>query len=252
MIIDTHAHLNTKSYDEDLDLVISRAKTYGVEKIIVIGMDDYHNKKAIELANIYPNLYATVGVHPCDVETEKIEDIMPLLKQNKVVSIGEIGIDLYWKKDNLDKQIIYFKRQLDLAYEYNLPVVIHTRESFNEAYEVVKPYKDKVTGVFHAFSSRLEDAKKAIELGFYIGIGGVVTFSKRGELEDIVREIPLEKIIVETDSPYLTPKPFRGKRNEPGYTKYVVEEIAKIKNIDVKMVEEITSNNAIALFRLEK
>ncbi|VEU82907.1 TatD family hydrolase [Acholeplasma hippikon] len=251
MMIDTHAHLNTDAYKEDLDEVISRADLYGVKKIIVIGMDKYHNEKAVELANNYANLYATVGVHPCDVETEKIEDIIPLLDKNKVVALGEIGIDLYWNKDNLAKQIIYFKEQLDLAVRKNIPVIIHTRESFKEAYDVVKEYKGKLTGVFHAFSSTLDDAKKAIDLGFYIGIGGVVTFNKRGELEDIVKNIPLEKIIVETDSPYLTPKPFRGKRNEPGYTKFVVEEIAKIKNITIEEVSKITTNNANALFRLE-
>lgn len=251
MIIDTHAHLNTKQYNDDLLEVISRSNTYGVTKIIIIGMDHYHNQKAVEIANNFDNIYATVGIHPCDVETEKIEDIFQFLDQKKVVAIGEIGIDLYWNNDNLDKQITYFKKQLDIAQKYNLPVVIHTRESFNEAYDVAKDYKGKVTGVFHAFSSTLEDAKKAVDLGFYIGIGGVVTFSKRGELEDIVREIDLSKIIVETDSPYLTPKPFRGKRNEPGYTKFVVDEIAKIKNIDVEEVKKITSNNAIKLFGLE-
>lgn len=251
MIIDTHAHLNTKQYNDDLLEVISRSNTYGVTKIIVIGMDNYHNQKAVEIANNFDNIYATVGVHPCDVETEKIEDIFQFLDQKKVVAIGEIGIDLYWNKENLGKQISYFRSQLDIAQSYNLPVVIHTRESFNEAYDVVKDYKGKVSGVFHAFSSSLEDAKKAIELGFYIGIGGVITFSKRGELEEIVREIDLSKIIVETDSPYLTPKPFRGKRNEPGYTKFVVDEIAKIKNVDVEEVKKITSNNAIKLFGLE-
>ncbi len=252
MIIDTHAHLNISQFDHDIEDVIARAKELGVTKIIVIGMDDYHNKKAIELADKYPSVYAAVGVHPVDIDKAIVADVIPYLSHPKVVSIGEIGIDLYWKKDNLDTQKQVFKDQIELAIKYDLPVVVHTRESFNEAYEVVKPYQGRIRGVFHAFSSGLEDAYKAIDLGFYIGLGGVVTFPKANMTHELAKNIPLEHILVETDSPFLTPVPYRGKRNEPGYTKYVVDEIAKIKQIDPKVVAETTSNNAIRLFKLEK
>lgn len=251
MIIDTHAHLNVEQYKNDLEEVIKNAYENDCKKIIIIGMDDLHNKKAIEIAQKYDNLYATIGIHPCDVEKEDLESLDKFIGQKKLVAIGEIGIDLYWNKTNLDKQIKYFKYQMDFAYKHNLPVIIHTRESFQETYEVAKLYKNKVKGVFHAFSSSFEDMQKAIEIGFHIGIGGVVTFSKRGDLEKIVQNVPLDRLLIETDSPYLTPKPFRGKRNEPAYTKYVVEEIAKIRNLDQEYIKEVTTKNAIALFGLE-
>lgn len=252
MIIDTHAHLNMEEFQHDLDDVILRAKQLGVEKIIVVGMDRKHNERGIKLAHQYDNLYASIGVHPVDVKLDELPTIEPLLKHKKVVAIGETGIDLYWNKDNLADQIKAFDYQIKLAIKYQLPIIIHTRESFKEAYETIKPYKGQIKGVFHAFGNTIDDAKKVIDLGFMIGIGGVLTFKKSTDLQALVKEIDLKHIIVETDSPFLTPIPFRGKRNEPGYTRYVVEKIAEIKVISVDEVINITSRNANNLFGLER
>lgn len=251
MIIDTHAHLNTDEFKSKIDDSLKLLKEHHVDYVIVVGMNHEANLRAIKLAFQHKELYATVGIHPCDIKNEKIEDLIPLLKEKKVVALGEIGIDLYWKKDNLEDQKKIFIQQIELAIQHDLPIIIHTRESFKEAYECVLPYKGKLRGVFHSFSSNIEDARRAIELGFYIGISGVVTFKKALELHEIVKEIDLKHMLVETDSPWLAPVPYRGKRNEPAYTYYVVKEIAKIKNISSDEVAKITSNNAKMLFRLE-
>ncbi len=252
MIVDTHCHINTKAFDQDLNEVIKRAIELDVSKMIVVGMDSYHNDKTIELIETYDGLYGAIGIHPCDVEHADFNAIIPLLDHKKVVAVGETGIDLYWDKTNLDKQKAYFIKHIEISIKYNLPLIIHTRDSFNEAYEIIKPYKGKVKGVFHAFSSSLEDALKVIDLGLYIGIGGVVTFPKAETLKEIVKHISLDHMLLETDSPYLTPVPFRGKRNEPGYTKYVCEMVGKIKDVSSEVVAKTTSDNAHKLFGLEQ
>ncbi|MBE0701266.1 MAG: TatD family hydrolase, partial [Acholeplasmataceae bacterium] len=221
-----------------------------VSKIIVIGMDEPSNLKAIELARKYEMLYATVGVHPGYVDNATTPHLRRLFNNKKVVAIGECGIDLYWNNDNLELQKKVFIEQIELSIETKLPLVIHTRNSFKEAYECLFPYRGKVTGVFHCFSSDVQDARRAIELGFYIGVDGPITFSKATDLISLVKMIDLKHILVETDSPYLAPMPHRGKRNEPAYTKYVVKKIAEIKNISVEEVEKQTSINAHILFQL--
>ncbi len=250
MIIDTHAHLNTLEFQEDIDQVVHRAKKNHIKNILVIGMDEPHNLKAIELAKTYDMLYATVGVHPGYVDEQTTDHLEDLLKSEKVVAVGECGIDLYWKQDNLDLQKKIFIEQIELSIKHDLPLVIHTRNSFNEAYECLLPYKGKARGVFHCFSSDTNDAKKAIELGFMIGIDGPVTFKNAKEVHELVEKIDLKHIIIETDSPYLAPHPYRGKRNEPSYLTYVAQKIAEIKGISFEEVAEVTSKNAIKLFRL--
>ena len=252
MIVDTHAHLNTDDFIEDLSDVIKRANLNKVDQIILIGMDDKHNKRAIELANRYSGLYAAVGIHPCDIKQNDITDVIPLLKEKKVVAIGEVGIDLHWKTDNLEEQKKVFIKQLELAVAHDLPVIIHTRESFVEAYECVLPYRGKIRGVFHCLTSSVADAQKVIDLGMYVGIGGVVTFKKAQIVHDIAKTIGLEHILVETDAPYLAPHPYRGKRNEPAYTKLVVEKIAEIKGLSFEEVATQTTKNAQKLFKLEE
>lgn len=252
MIIDTHAHLNMEDYDQDLEEVLGRALKKDVSHVIVIGMHDPSNQKAIELADAHDMLYATVGIHPGYVdEDHDVSRIIPLFKHPKVVAIGECGLDFYWKDDNKELQKRVFQQQIELAELYDLPLVIHTRSSFQEAYDMLLPYKGKVRGVFHCFSSDLNDAKKAIELGFMIGIDGPITYKNNATLKEIVEAIDLSHLLVETDSPYLTPIPYRGKRNEPGNTRYVVEKIAEIKKMDVLEVERMTTDNAQRLFRLE-
>jgi len=250
VIVDTHAHLNTEDYQEDLEDVLIRSKMNDVNQIIVIGMDEETNLKAIELAEEHDMLFATVGVHPGYVDNQTTDHLESLLKNNKVVAIGECGIDLHWRQDNYELQRSIFIEQIELAKRFKLPLVIHTRSSFEEAYQCLVSSKGKVTGVFHCFSSNLKDAKRAIDLGFYIGIDGPITFKKAEDLVDIVQNIDLKHILVETDSPYLAPMPYRGKRNEPAHTKYVVEKIAEIKKISVEEVMKQTTENAYNLFNL--
>ena len=250
MIIDTHAHLNTDEFKEDLEEVLSRAKAHDVMRVLVIGMDEASNKLAIEQAKTHEMIFATVGVHPGYVDSSTTDHLKELLNDKKVVAIGECGLDLHWRKDNFELQRKVFIEQIELAKITKLPLVIHTRSSFEEAYQCVLPYKGEVKGVFHCFSSDLKDAKRAIDLGFYIGIDGPITFKNSDELVRIVKEIDLKHILVETDSPYLAPMPHRGKRNEPGYVHNVVEKIAEIKGLAIEDVKKQTTQNAFDLFHL--
>jgi len=250
VIVDTHAHLNTDEYQEDLEDVLIRSKMNDVDQIIVIGMDEETNLRAIELANEYEMLFATAGVHPSYVDSSTTDHLEFLLDHERVVAVGECGIDLHWRQDNYELQRSVFLEQIELAKRFNLPLVIHTRSSFEEAYQCLLPSKGMVTGVFHCFSSNLKDAKRAIDLGFYIGINGPITFKKAEDLVEIVQHIDLKHILVETDSPYMAPAPFRGKRNEPAHTLFVVEKIAEIKKISVEEVMKQTTENAYQLFNL--
>lgn len=250
-MIDTHAHLNIEEYNEDIDDVIFRAKKKGVNQILVVGMDYKTSKRAIELSKIYDDLFATVGIHPGYVNESNLEELVNLYKEKKVIAVGEIGLDYYWQDDNKERQEYMFEEQLKLAIKLNLPVIIHTRNSFNEAFEIVKKFEGKLRGVFHCFSSNFKDALKVINLGFYIGIDGPITFKNNQVLEEIVKNIDLSKILIETDSPYLTPVPYRGKRNEPGNVYYVASKIAEIKKMQLSEVIKITTNNAKELFKFE-
>lgn len=250
MMIDTHCHLNIEEFEDDYKDVIKRAKDHGVKQMIVIGIDPISNQKAIEIAESYDFIYATVGIHPGVVDDFGLDGLKALLRHEKVVALGEIGLDFYWKDDNKNRQIEIFKKQLDMAVSLGLPVVIHTRNSFSETYEIVKPYQGKIKGVFHCFSSNLEDAKKAVDLGFYVGIDGPVTFKNAKDIKEIAKEIALESILIETDSPYLSPHPFRGKRNEPSRLIHIAKAIADIKHISVDKVIKQTSINAKHLFKL--
>jgi TatD DNase family protein len=248
MIIDTHCHLNTTEFDTDLHDVITRANSNGVEKIICIGMYKEANLKALDIIKRYDQVYATIGIHPSYVNESYDETLLTeQLKNKKVVAIGEIGIDLYWVKDNLDLQIELFKKQLDLSLKLNLPVIIHLRNSAQEIYDVLKTYQG-LKGVMHCFSEDIFWAQKFMDLGFYIGIGGPVTFKKNLVTKTLVKEIPLDRLLVETDSPYLAPSPHRGKRNEPAYTKLVVEEIAALRGLTSEEIASITTENAHRLF----
>lgn len=253
MIVDTHAHLNMEDYDHDLDYVLSRALKNDVTKIIVIGMDDASNQRAIQLAEEHEMLYATVGIHPGYVDSDQDTNrLRYYINHPKVIAIGECGLDFYWREDNKELQYKIYEEQIKLAIEFQKPLVIHTRNSFKEAYEKLIPYQGQVQGVFHCFSSDLADARKAIDLGFMIGIDGPITFKKNDVLKEIVENIDLSHILVETDSPYMTPAPHRGKRNEPGNTRYVVEKIAEIKKMDVHEVANMTRQNAYRMFHIKE
>ena len=246
MLIDTHCHLSYEDY-ENLDEIIKNMN--GI--MIASGCSDKTNKEVLELVNKYPNVYGTLGIHPEEINniTEKSFKIIENNINNpKIVAIGEIGLDYYWVKDNKEEQIKLFKKQLDLATKYNKPVVIHTRDSVQDAYDILKEYKLK--GTIHCFSSSLEMAREFIKIGYKIGIGGVVTFKNSMKLQDIVKNIDLKDILLETDSPYLTPEPYRGKRNNPSMVYYVAKKISEIKNIDIDEVINITGENAIREFDL--
>ena len=243
MLIDTHMHLE----DENVSEYIKRAKDNGINTMILGGTSREENDESIKLINEYKELYFTIGYHPefCNKVTKDDINYMEscIKKNNKIVGIGEIGIDLHYSKEDEYKQIEWFEKQLDLAEKYNLPVVIHTRDAIEKTYEVLK--RHKVIGTLHCFSGSLEMAKKFIDLGFYLGIGGVVTF-ENSNLKDVVKAVSLDNIVFETDSPYLSP--FRGQKNESANIKYICDYVAKLKDLSYEKVEKITTNNALKLF----
>lgn len=247
MLIDTHCHLSKEDY-EDLDELINTMDGY----MIASGCNDKTNKEVLELVNKYQNVYGTLGIHP-----EEIDKITPssfkLIEDNidnpKIVAIGEIGLDYYWTKENKDSQKEIFEYQLKLAQKYNKPVVVHSRESIQDTYNILKKYKLK--GTIHCFNSSLEMAKEFIKIGYKIGVGGVLTFKNSKNLQEIVKALELKDILIETDSPYLTPEPFRGKTNNPSNVYYVALKISELKDIDIKEVLDITNNNAIEQFDLK-
>ena len=246
MLIDTHCHLSYEDY-ENLDEIIKNMD--GI--MIASGCNDKTNKEVLELVNKYDNVYGTLGIHPEDVDNIN-EGSFRFIEENinnpKIVAIGEIGLDYYWVSDNKEKQQDIFKRQLDIATKYNKPIVVHSREAIQDTYNILKQYKLK--GSLHCFSSSLEMAKEFIKLGYKIGVGGTVTFKNSKKLQEIVKEIDLKNILLETDSPYLSPEPFRGKKNNPSNTYYVAQKISELNDIDIKEVLDITSSNAIQLFDL--
>lgn len=251
-MFDTHAHLNMSKYNNKLDKIYENARNNNVKEILVVGMDLKTSIRAIEIANTYPNTYASVGIHPAYVNESNHLELDYLYNNDKVVALGEIGLDFYWTSDNKELQLKVFEEQLLKAIKLNLPVIIHTRNSFDETYEILLKYKGKLSGVLHCFSSNYGDALKTIELGFLIGIDGPITFKNNNEeLIEIVEKIDLKHILIETDSPYLTPIPFRGKENEPANVLYVARKIAEIKNISIEEVIKTTTINAHKLFKIK-
>lgn len=251
MFIDTHMHIGS-DFGVKPDLFVENAVNNNVKIMIA----SFCEKKDLELSTFYvekyKNIYAAVGYHP-EVTNNIVEKDFEILENKiksnkKIVAIGEIGLDYYWTKDNKEKQREIFRRQLELAQKLSLPVVIHSRDSISETYDILSEYK--VNGVIHCFSGSIEMARKFIKLGFLLGIGGVVTF-KNSKLYKVIEEIPLESIVLETDSPYLTPEPNRGKTNESSNIPYIAQRIADIKKMDITEVETITTNNAIRLFDLK-
>ena len=254
--VDTHTHLFAKEFDNDINDVVENAISNGIEKMLLPNIDSSTTKAMINLCKQYPNnCHPMIGLHPCSVKKEnikeEIEHILDELKKNSFVAIGEIGIDLYWDKTTLDIQKEAFETQVKIAKERNLPIVIHTRNSFEEAYKIVEKLNDKnLSGVFHCFSGNLDDAKKIIELeNFYLGIGGVVTF-KNGGIDKIINKISLEHLILETDSPYLTPVPNRGKRNESKHILDIAKKLSEIYEVSIDEIAKITTHNANKLFKL--
>lgn len=253
-MVDTHTHLYSEEFDQDRKEMIERAITKGVSKFFLPAINSETHEKMLHLETEYfGKIFAMIGLHPCYVQPEtwekELEIVKNYLDSRDFPAIGEIGIDLYWDKTTLEIQQKAFEIQIDWAIEKDVPIVIHTRESFDEVFEVLDRKKHpKLRGIFHCFSGNLQQANRAIDLGFLHGIGGVVTF-KNGKIDQFLHEIPLEKIVLETDSPYLAPVPFRGKRNESSYLDLVVGKLVDIYQIDFSEIDRITSENALKLFK---
>ena len=247
-MIDTHCHLSVNDYD-DIDSLISKLKDNGVSKIIVNGCDMDSNKEVLSLIKKYDIVYGAIGFHPTELDNYN-DDCLSFLEEHindrKIVAIGEIGLDYHYDGYDKSKQIDVFKKQLDIASKYNKPIIIHSRDAIGDTYNILHEYQLK--GSIHAFSGSLEMAKAFIKLGYYLGIGGVVTFKNAKNIVSVLKDISLEYILLETDSPYLTPEPYRGLKNDSSYLKYIVSKIAEIKGISESEVVEITTNNANALF----
>lgn len=248
MMIDTHCHLFKEDYD-NLQEVIERMQD---NIMIVSGTNDKTNLEVIELVNKYPNIYGVIGIHPEEADNVT-EDSFKIIEDNinnpKIVGIGEIGLDYYWVKDNKEKQIQLFIKQIELANKHNKTIVVHSRDSISDTYNILKNQL-KTKAVMHCYSSSLEMAKKFTDLGIMLGIGGVVTFKNSKALKEVVENISINYLLLETDSPYLAPEPYRGKKNEPYNVIYVAEKIAELKNVTVEEVLEVTSKNASEQFNL--
>jgi TatD DNase family protein len=253
-IIDTHTHLYLKQFNEDVDMVIARSINSGIDKFIFPAIDSSHMKEMHDLQNKYPsNIYLMSGLHPVYVKEnykEELDLVVQSLDNHNYVAIGEIGIDLYWDKTFLKQQQEAFEFQIRLAISNDLPIVIHCREGFDEIFEILDAEKcTKLHGVFHCFTGTLDQANRAIRLGFKLGIGGVVTF-KNGGLDKVINQIDLQHLVLETDAPYLSPVPFRGKRNESSYITYVLSKLSELYEISEIEIAKATTKNAIKIFNL--
>ena len=251
-MIDTHTHLYLDHFKDDIDDVIHRAVAIGVEKFYLPSISSKHNKSMHVLENRFPNrIFCMIGLHPCYVDQNfelEMEFVKKQIKEHDYKAIGEIGIDLFHEKKYFKQQVIAFEEQIKLAIEYDLPIVIHSRDSFDEIFEVLKKYKsNSLRGIFHCFTGDKEQAEKIIGLNFLLGIGGVVTF-KNGKISEFLSSIPLDKIVLETDSPYLAPVPYRGKRNESSFLQIIASKIAEIYNIHFDEVSSVTEQNSIKIF----
>ncbi len=252
MIFDTHTHYDDEAFNEDRNELLNSMAAQGIGKIINIGATLKSTGTTVDLMNQYPFVYGAVGVHPegvAELTEENIEWLRELCKLDKTVAVGEIGLDYYWDEPERDIQKKWFRRQLQLAKEVQLPVVIHSREAAKDTIDIMKEeHSEEIGGVIHCYSYTKESAKIFLDMGFVFGIGGVVTFKNAKKLKEAVEYIPMDSILLETDCPYLAPVPYRGKRNSSLYLPYVIEEIAAIKGISTEEVERITLKNALRVF----
>ena len=254
--IDTHSHLYSEQFDNDRTTAINEAIALGIDTILLPNISSKYTNNLLKLCNQFPeNCFPMMGLHPCDVSEENFDSEMQHveieLAKNKYIAVGEIGLDLYWDKTKIEVQKRAFIYQIKLAKQYQIPIAIHVRDAFDEAIEIVESHNDNtLRGVFHCFTGSIVQAERVIDLkDFYLGIGGVITFKNSG-LDQTIKEISLKNLILETDSPYLAPVPFRGKRNESKYLTKIAEKIAEIKNMTIKEIAEITTTNAKKLFHI--
>ncbi len=255
VLVDTHSHIYLPEFEKDRDEVVYNSSKQNVKYIFLPNIDSSSVEDMLKLAKKYAgNIFPMMGLHPTSVEDDyekELEKVENWLEKEKFYAIGEIGLDYYWDTTFKQEQIFAFEFQLKLALKYNLPAIIHVRNAFDDAIDIInKPEFNNLTGIFHCFTGTLEQANKIIQKGFKLGIGGVVTFQKSG-LDKVVKEIDLNNIVLETDSPYLSPEPKRGKRNESTYLYYIAKKIAEIKNISIDDVAKITTKNACEIFKME-
>ena len=252
IITDTHTHLYSEAFDEDRKEMIQRAIEANVERFFIPAIDSTYTQAMLQLEVDFPNhVHLMMGLHPTHVKDnyqDELKHVEDMLSQRHFVAIGEIGIDLYWDKSTLDIQKKAFKRQIQLAKQYELPIVIHCRDAFDEIFEVLEEEKDeKLFGIFHCFTGTIEQARQAISYNMKLGIGGVVTF-KNGKIDQFMNQIELKHIVLETDSPYLAPKPFRGKRNESAYIIKVLDRLSELYSLSEEKIAEITTQNSKEIF----
>ena len=259
MIFETHAHYDDKAFDEDRESLLNGLQEQGVGTVVNIGAHLASSRASLTLAEQYPFVYAAVGVHPDETKElteENFGELLEMIQHEKAVAVGEIGLDYYWDSTPREVQKYWFEKQLDLALDYNLPVVVHSREAAADNLAVLKEYYEKsngtLTGIIHCFSYGSELAEEYIKMGFYLGIGGVVTFKNGKKLKEVVQAVPLELLVLETDSPYLAPEPNRGKRNDSRNLRYVAEGIAALKGVTVEEVIRVTEENATKLYRIKE
>lgn len=254
MLFDSHAHIDDKKFNDDRDTTIARALESGIEGILNAGADMFSSARAVELAERYEAVYAAVGIHPHDAKEARETDYSKLAEwaaRPKVVAIGEIGLDYHYDFSPREAQKTVLIRQLDLARQLGKPVIIHDREAHGDILSIMKKEGAGLSGVFHCFSGSMEMAREVLAMGFYLSFAGPVTFANAHKLKEVAREIPLDRLLVETDSPYLTPEPYRGRRNEPAYVRYVAETIAELRNIEPEYLAKITTENTKHLFKIE-
>lgn len=253
-LIDTHTHLYAEEFDTDRKIVVEECLKKGINKLFLPNVDSESIPRMLQLEADYPeNCFAMMGLHPCSVKQafeSELAIVKSWLEKRNFIAVGEIGIDLYWDKTFINEQQYCFETQIKWAIEHDLPIVIHCRDAFDEIYEVLKKFTQLPKGIFHCFSGNVEQAKKIIDLNtFKLGIGGVLTFKNSG-LDKVVEQIDLKHLVLETDSPYLAPVPHRGKRNESSYLNLVAEKLASIKQVTLEEVAEITTQNALSIFKI--
>lgn len=255
MLTDTHTHLNAEQFNEDRELVIQRALEQGVTRIVNVGFNRETIPSSIELAERYDFIYSTVGWHPQDAKDMTEEDLVwieELCSHEKVVAIGEIGLDYYWDTSPKDVQQEVFRKQIRLAHKLKMPIVIHNRDAHADVIRILQEENAaEVGGIMHCYSGSWETAKQCLDMNFYISFGGPVTFKNAKQPKEVLTRVPLDRLLVETDAPYLTPHPFRGKRNETGYVRLVAEAAAEIRGMPLEELAEITTRNAIRLLGLK-
>jgi TatD DNase family protein len=254
MLIDSHAHLEMEDFKRDLEAVIQRAKESGIGYIFTVGTEKRDWKKTLDIAHSHSSVYAILGVHPHnakEIDEETYPIVQELCRDEKVKAYGEIGLDFYRNLSPRDVQLKRFREQIALAKEMGLPIVVHDREAHQETLEILRSEKaGKVGGIIHCFSGDYEMAKACIDMGFFISVPGSITFNNAERFREIVKKVPLDCLLVETDAPFLTPVPFRGKRNEPSYVRYTAEKLADIKKISFEKIAEATSENALRAYRI--